>query len=70
MTLKIFLMHLCSQNWMSQINGLLEMLQKTENQQYQLDLVYSEFCQCTLAEMDKYINYKSQGKTLRKKFKS
>ena len=48
-----------SQNWMNQINGLLEMLQKTENQQCQLDLVYSEFCQCILAEMDKYINYKS-----------
>ena len=32
--------------------------------------MYSEFCQCTIAEVDKYINYKSQGKMLRKKFKS
>ena len=32
--------------------------------------MYCEFCQCTIAEVDKYINYKSQGKMLRKKFKS
>ena len=57
-------------NWISQINDLLEKLQKTENKQHELDSVYSEFCKCTIAEMDKHLNYKVQSKSLRKRFKS
>ena len=57
-------------NWISQIDDLLKKLQKTENEQNQIDSVYSEFCKCTIAEMDKHLNYKVQSKSLRKRFKS
>ena len=59
-----------NENWLKCVSEMIDKIEKTENQQIELNCVYSKLCQCILNEMDTRLKYNSQSKVAHKKFKS
>ena len=49
------------------IKNVINKLENIQGEQLEVNEVYDKFCKCTLDEMDKYLNYKSQSSISRKK---